>query len=70
MTYHRAGNIQHLPHSHIDQMNQTLVQTVAVLILINISYNLHVKSETSPQPCGNKGDKPKMLITCQCLCLS
>ncbi len=64
---HQAGNIQHLPRSHIDQMDHTLLQTIAVLILINISFYLPVKSETSPYPSRKKEEKPGMLITCQCL---
>lgn len=64
---HQARNIQHLRRSHIDQMDHTLLQTIAVLILINISFYLPVKSETSPYPSRNKEEKPGMLIACQCL---
>lgn len=62
-----SRKIQRLTHSHIDQLDNTLVQTLAVLIVINISYNLPVKPETSSQPSRNKEDKPGMLITSQCL---
>lgn len=64
---HQAGNIQHLPHSHIDQMDHTLLQPIAILILINISFYLAVMCETSPYPSRNKEEKPWMLITCQSL---
>lgn len=54
MNCHRVGNIQHTPHSCIDHMAHTLPQPIAILILVNISFNLPVTSETSPTLAGQR----------------
>lgn len=64
---HQAGNIQCLPHSHIDQTDHTLLQPIAASIADNISFHLLVKSATSPSPAKDK--KMWTFMMCRCLFL-
>lgn len=53
----QAGNIQRPPRSRIDQADHTLLQYIAPLIGIDISFHLPVSSETGPHPSGGRRQK-------------